>query len=222
MLAALRLTGVLPEVNLKYPLHTGNKACKPQIHPCFITQGFIIQSSKTGLSVAPTKRKQDMCAWKDFIDGTCSQQFFVWLPPFHPQVRMKKPGWWSGSGIKNYCEQVRSLTRRVPTCAMGVVCTLRFVRDGLDVIVWRSMTSGGDVIVNWLHDDVVRLSGTRLKRVTIPLTSWSNHDRIFQTRKYIPKIIFKAQLLNEMLWFNYLKITTQEEQPLSIPQSSFG
>ena len=58
MLATKRLAGVAPEVNLRNPLHGGNKACKHGIHPGFQTQGKCHQKSKTGVSVAPQK---DLC-----------------------------------------------------------------------------------------------------------------------------------------------------------------
>ena len=55
MLAAKRLAGVTPQVNLGIPLHADNKACKRGIHPDFETQGRRHQNVKTGVSVAPQK-----------------------------------------------------------------------------------------------------------------------------------------------------------------------
>ena len=53
--ARKRSTGVAPEVNLRNPLHAGDKAGKRGIHPGFETQGRRHQKSKTGVSVAPQK-----------------------------------------------------------------------------------------------------------------------------------------------------------------------
>ena len=53
--AAKRSAGVAPEVNLRSPLHTGNKACKHEIRPRFETNCRGLQKSKTKISVAPRK-----------------------------------------------------------------------------------------------------------------------------------------------------------------------
>ena len=42
--------GVAPEVNLRNPLHAGDKACKRVIHPGFESQGKCHQKYKTGVS----------------------------------------------------------------------------------------------------------------------------------------------------------------------------
>ena len=49
MLAAKRLAGITPQVNLGIPLHADNKACKRGIHPDFEIQGRRQQNSKTDL-----------------------------------------------------------------------------------------------------------------------------------------------------------------------------
>ena len=51
ILAAKRLAGVTPQVDLGIPLHAGNKACKRGIHPVFETQGRRHQNSKIGVSL---------------------------------------------------------------------------------------------------------------------------------------------------------------------------
>ena len=56
MLVVKRLAGVAPEVNLRNPLHIGEEAHKPGIHPGFETQDRCHQKSKTGVSVASQKR----------------------------------------------------------------------------------------------------------------------------------------------------------------------
>ena len=53
MLAAKRVAGVTPEVNLRNPLCAGKKAHKQGIQPGFETQGRCHQKSKIGISVAP-------------------------------------------------------------------------------------------------------------------------------------------------------------------------
>ena len=53
MLAIKRSAGVAPEVNVRTPLHAGEKACKPGIHPAFETQG---RSMKKGYQW-PHKKK---------------------------------------------------------------------------------------------------------------------------------------------------------------------
>ena len=53
ILGAKRLAGFAPEVNLRNPLYTGNKACKRGIHSGFHTQGRSHQKSKPGISVTP-------------------------------------------------------------------------------------------------------------------------------------------------------------------------
>ena len=55
MLAANRSAGVAQEVNLRNPLHTGDKAYKGGIHSGFENQGRRHHKSKTGVSVAPRK-----------------------------------------------------------------------------------------------------------------------------------------------------------------------
>ena len=55
MLAAKKSAGVAPEVNLRNPLHAGDKACKWGFHSGFETWGELHQKSKTGISVAPQK-----------------------------------------------------------------------------------------------------------------------------------------------------------------------
>ena len=55
MLAAKRSAGVEPEVNLRHPLCTGEKARKQGVHPGFETQGRNHQNSKTGVSAVPQK-----------------------------------------------------------------------------------------------------------------------------------------------------------------------
>ena len=55
MLATKRSAGVTPEVNLRNPLHAGEKTHKQGIHPGFETQGRHHQKFKTGVSVAPQK-----------------------------------------------------------------------------------------------------------------------------------------------------------------------
>ena len=55
MLIAKRWAGVSPEVNLRNPLHAGDKAHKWWIHHGFETQGGHHQRFKTGVSVAPHK-----------------------------------------------------------------------------------------------------------------------------------------------------------------------
>ena len=52
MLATMKPVGVVLEVNLGNPLHTGEKACKQGIHPGFETKGRYHHKSKTGVSVA--------------------------------------------------------------------------------------------------------------------------------------------------------------------------
>ena len=56
MLGTKRSAGVTQEVNLRNPLHTGDKACKRGNYPDFETQSRHHQKSKTGVSVAPQKR----------------------------------------------------------------------------------------------------------------------------------------------------------------------
>ena len=51
----MRPAGVAPQVNLRNPLHTGEKACKSGIHSGFEAQGRCHQKSKTGVSVAPQR-----------------------------------------------------------------------------------------------------------------------------------------------------------------------
>ena len=63
MLAAKRLAGLVPEVNLRNSLHTGNRHAREGIHPGFETQGRHHQS-KTGVSVTPQK---DLCPPKYFL-----------------------------------------------------------------------------------------------------------------------------------------------------------
>ena len=53
MLATKRAAGVTPELNLRNPLHAGDKSCKQGIHPGIETQGKYHQKSETG---GPTKR----------------------------------------------------------------------------------------------------------------------------------------------------------------------
>ena len=53
MRAAKTSAGVTPEVNLRNPLCTGEKAGKQGIHPGFETQGICHHKSKRGVSVAP-------------------------------------------------------------------------------------------------------------------------------------------------------------------------
>ena len=55
MLTAVQSAGVTPEVNLRIPLHTDEKACKQWIQPGFETQVRHHQESKRGVSVAPKK-----------------------------------------------------------------------------------------------------------------------------------------------------------------------
>ena len=55
MLTSIQSAGVIPEVNLRNSLHTGDKAHNRGIHPGFETQGRHRQKSKTGVSVAPRK-----------------------------------------------------------------------------------------------------------------------------------------------------------------------
>ena len=52
-LAAKKSAGVAPEVNLRNPLHAGDKAFKWGIHHGFETQSRRHQKSKTGVLVAP-------------------------------------------------------------------------------------------------------------------------------------------------------------------------
>ena len=54
MLATKRSAGVAPDINLRYPLCIGHKACKSGIDPSFETQGICHQKSIT-VSVAPEK-----------------------------------------------------------------------------------------------------------------------------------------------------------------------
>ena len=56
MLAAKRLVGVAPEVNLRNPLHIVDEACKQEVHPGFEIQGRHHQEFKKGVSVTPRKR----------------------------------------------------------------------------------------------------------------------------------------------------------------------
>ena len=51
----LKSASVAPEVNLKNPLHIGDKARKLNIHPVFETQGIHHQKTETEASVAHTK-----------------------------------------------------------------------------------------------------------------------------------------------------------------------
>ena len=55
MMAVKKSAGVTPEVNLKSPLRTGERACWWGIHPGFETQDRCRQKSKTGVS-APLQR----------------------------------------------------------------------------------------------------------------------------------------------------------------------
>ena len=56
MLIIKRSAGVAKEVNLRNPLHIGDKVHKSGIHPDFETQGRRHQKSKTGRqTVAPRK-----------------------------------------------------------------------------------------------------------------------------------------------------------------------
>ena len=48
MLATERSAGVTQEVNLRNPLHAGEKACNPGIHPGFETRADITRSPKQG------------------------------------------------------------------------------------------------------------------------------------------------------------------------------
>ena len=52
MAAIKRSAGVTPEVNLRNPLHTGDKPKKGGIHPDFGTQGRNQQKSETEVPVA--------------------------------------------------------------------------------------------------------------------------------------------------------------------------
>ena len=55
MLAIKRSSGVVPEMNLRNPLHAGDTAQQWEINPGFETEGICDQKSKTGVSVAPQK-----------------------------------------------------------------------------------------------------------------------------------------------------------------------
>ena len=55
VLTTIQLAGIAPEVNLRNPLHSGEKTHKWGIHPGFETQGRRHQKSKIGVSVAPQK-----------------------------------------------------------------------------------------------------------------------------------------------------------------------
>ena len=68
MPAVKRSADVTLEVNLKNPLHVGNKAHKQGIHPGFETQGRHHQKSKTGVSVAPQK---GTCFLQNFFKKFC-------------------------------------------------------------------------------------------------------------------------------------------------------
>ena len=48
MLATKSYAGVAPKVNLRNPLHTGDKLCKPGIHPGFETQADVTRSPQQG------------------------------------------------------------------------------------------------------------------------------------------------------------------------------
>ena len=58
MLATKRSAGIIPEVNLRNPLHAGNEACRQGIHRGVETQGRHHQKSKTGVSVVVQKQLQ--------------------------------------------------------------------------------------------------------------------------------------------------------------------
>ena len=64
MLGTKRSAGVTPEVNLRNPLHTGDKACKRGNHPDFETQSRHHQKSITGVSAAPQKRTDALQKFK--------------------------------------------------------------------------------------------------------------------------------------------------------------
>ena len=55
MLTIKRSAGVTPEVNLRNPLHAGDKAGKLGIHHSFQTRGRRYQKSKAGVLVATQK-----------------------------------------------------------------------------------------------------------------------------------------------------------------------
>ena len=55
MLALKTSAGVTPELNLRNPLHIGEEADKPEIHPDFETQSKTHQKSKAEVSVAQPK-----------------------------------------------------------------------------------------------------------------------------------------------------------------------
>ena len=55
MLASKSPAGVAPEVNLRIPLHTGDKTYKQMTDPGFETQSRHHKKSKTRIAVAPQK-----------------------------------------------------------------------------------------------------------------------------------------------------------------------
>ena len=57
MLAAMRLAGVAPKVNLRNPIYAGDETFKCEIHPVFEPQDRNHQKSKTGASVSKQKSK---------------------------------------------------------------------------------------------------------------------------------------------------------------------
>ena len=67
-LATKRSADVEPEVNLRIPLHAGDKACKGGIHSGFETQGRRQQKSKPGVSVATPKRLMSSKLKKNLFD----------------------------------------------------------------------------------------------------------------------------------------------------------
>ena len=71
MLATKRSAGVAPEVNLRFPLHSGTKHTGKGIHSGFETQGRHHQKSEIGVSVAP---KWTDILQKYFLKKTHSNQ----------------------------------------------------------------------------------------------------------------------------------------------------
>ena len=61
-LGSKRSAGVAPEVNLRNPLHAGNKACKRGIHPSFEPRADITRSPKQGYQWS---HKKDWCPPKN-------------------------------------------------------------------------------------------------------------------------------------------------------------
>ena len=75
MLTSKRSAGVTLKVNLRNPLHAGDKTCEQgDFHPGFEIQGIGHQKSKTGISVTPQK---DVMSSKYFVKKSFCTNFVI-------------------------------------------------------------------------------------------------------------------------------------------------